>query len=385
MNIKEKDKTYIVNTYDRADVVFKYGEGSILTDENGKEYIDFGCGIAVCGLGFNNKPWLSAVTKQATALPHISNLYYTEPCVLLAETLCKRTGFKKVFFGNSGAEANECAIKVARKYAVDKAKTEKPEIIVLKNSFHGRTMATLTATGQDNMHKPCFAPYVDGFKYALVNDYQDFITNVNKNTAAVMFELVQGEGGVNPLIKAYVSAVVKYCNDNDILVIVDEVQTGNGRTGTLYAYMQYGIMPDIVTTAKGLANGLPIGAVMFGEKTADVLRFGDHGSTFGANPIACAAALAVLEQIDDDLLKGVTEKHNIIYDALADCKQIKSISGLGLMIGIETDDANEKVKKCLEKGLVVLTAHGKIRLLPALNIDKTTLNNGLKILTEVLK
>lgn len=385
MDIKAIDKQYIEYTYARADVTFVRGEGSLLFDDKGGEYIDFCAGIAVVGLGHANKLWLEAVQSQLVSLAHTSNLYYSEPCAKLAEILCKRTGLNKVFFANSGAEANECAIKSARKYAVDKGKTSTPEIICLKNSFHGRTLATLTATGQDNLHKAMFAPFVDGFVYAQANDLESVRSLINDNTAAIMFELVQGEGGVIALDKEFVDGIAELCQANDILMVIDEVQTGNGRSGSLYAYMQYGINPDIVTTAKGLGNGLPIGACMFGEKTQNVLGAGDHGSTFGGNPAVCAGAIAVLNQIDDDLLEGVKVRHDMIVSALSDCSAVKSVSGLGLMLGIEIDNAKDKVKECLSKGLVVLTAHEKLRLLPALNIPIPQLEKGLQILKEVLK
>ena len=371
-NTKELDKQYIANTYTRQDVTFVKGKGSYLYDDKGKRYIDFGAGIAVNGLGHNNKQWVDATTKQITMLAHASNLYYTEPMSILAKKICDRTGLRKIFFANSGAEANECAIKTARKYASNKNKGT--TIITLRNSFHGRTLATLTATGQDNLHKD-FAPFVDGFKYAPVGDFDEFVKEVDDTVCAVMFELVQGEGGVIALEKEYVQKIVKYANDKDILVIIDEVQTGNGRTGTLYAYEQYEIDPDIVTTAKGIGNGLPLGLCMFGDKTKDVLVPGTHGSTFGANPVACAGAI----------LQDVQKKSKLIIYALKNCSKVKSVSGLGLMIGIEVEDAKKIQAKCLKKKLVVLTAHDKLRLLPPLNIDDITLNKGLSILCEVLK
>lgn len=385
MNTQEKDKTYIAGTYCRADVTFVKGDGSLLYDDNGREYIDFSSGIAVCGLGHCNKEWLRAVSAQASSLEHVSNLYYTEPAAELARQLCLRTGMKKVFFCNSGTEANECAIKCARKYARSKREIESPEIITLKNSFHGRTLAALSATAQDNLHPDFFAPYPVGFKYTEAMNREDFERVVTPNTAAVMLELIQGEGGVIALESDYVKAVCDYCKAEDILVIIDEVQTGNGRTGSLYAYMRYGIHPDIVTTAKGLGNGLPIGAVMFADKTENILSYGEHGSTFGANPIAAAGALAVLNQIDDALLKDVEIKSLKIKEALKNCGQVKAITGAGLMLGIETDGAKAKAEQCLDKGLVVLTAHDKLRLLPPLNIPAEQLEMGLKILKEVLK
>jgi len=384
MDVKNNDKNYIANTYARADVTFVSGKNSILVGDDGKEYIDFGTGIAVNGLGIAPDGWVEAVTKQLNALPHASNLYYTEPQSALAEILCKRTGMKKIFFCNSGAEANEGAIKCARKYAFDKKGSKNNEIITLVNSFHGRTMTTLSATGQDVFHDS-FHPFPSGFKYVPANDYEAMAEAVNENTCAIMLELVQGEGGVMPLNKDYVQAVESLCSEKDIILIIDEVQTGNGRTGSLYAFQQFGITPDIVTTAKGLGNGLPIGAVMMGEKVKDVLVPGTHGSTFGGNPVACAGAIWVLNNITDELLLGVQRKSEYIKSRLLKCAKVKSVTGLGFMIGIECDDAKDVLRNCLERGLVVLTAKNKVRLLPALNIDEQTLERGLKILTEALQ
>lgn len=383
MDIIKNDIKFIANTYKRQKAVFVKGKGSTLYDSEGKRYIDFGSGIAVCGLGQRNKKWLNATIKQASLLSHTSNLYYTKPCVSLAKILIERTGMEKVFFCNSGAEANECAIKIARKYFSDQ-NIHKYEIITLINSFHGRTLATLTATGQESMHKH-FAPFLEGFKYVKAEDMADLENNLNDKTCAVMLELVQGEGGVNALSYDYVKKVTEFCKNNNLLLIIDEVQTGNGRTGMLYAYMQYKIQPDIITTAKGLGNGLPIGAAIFNARCANVLGNGDHGSTFGGNPVCCAAAIATINQIDEKLLESVNEKAKQIRDALKNCSKVEKISGLGLLIGIECDNAQEIVKKCLDKGLIVLTAKDKIRLLPALNISKKELSAGLKILTEVLK
>lgn len=382
MDIKIKDFEYIARTYKRNDVCFVRGEGSHLYDDKGAEYIDFASGIAVNGLGYGNKKWVEAVQAQVETLAHVSNLYYTEPCALLAEQLCLRTGLKRVFFCNSGAEANECAIKAARKRAVALGKTASPEVISLRNSFHGRTMLTLTATGQDELHKDCFAPYPQGLVW-VEPKIEDVHAAINENTAAVIVELIQGEGGVNTLSKEFARNLESLCREKDILLIVDEVQTGNGRTGTLYAFQGYEMHPDIVTTAKGLGNGLPIGAVMFSDK-ADVFEAGDHGSTFGGNPIAAAGALAVLEQIDEKLLSEVVRKGEMLKSELGALPSVKSVSGMGLMLGIEVDNATEVVKKCLDSGLVVLTAHGKVRLLPPLNIEEKDLKKGIKILSEVL-
>lgn len=385
MDTLNDTKIYSADTYKRASVVFVKGNGSTLFDENGKEYIDFGSGIAVNGLGYNNKAWVNAVCAQACALAHTSNLFYNKPSAELAKELCERTGFKKVFLCNSGAEANECAIKAMKKYGFEKKGVIYPKIITLNNSFHGRTAATLSATGQDALHKEYFSPYLDGFRYTDADDFAMFKKKVCKNTVGVLFELVQGEGGVVPLDKTFVKRVAAYCAEKNIIFAVDEVQTGNGRTGTLYAYEQYGVVPDIMTTAKGLGNGLPIGACLFSEKTADIFVKGDHGSTFGGNPVCCAGALAVLEQIDNETLKGVNARSMFILEALSGLKSVKSVFGMGLMLGIEVNNAEEIIATCLQKGLVVLSAHGKIRLLPPLNISYEELFKGLNILKEVLK
>ena len=385
MNIKEKDSLYVANTYARFPLTLKKGEGSVVFDDEGKEYIDLATGIAVNSFGYCDKEWVSAVTNQLNTLQHASNLYYTEPCVELAEILCKRTGMKKVFFSNSGAEANECAIKVARKYAADKKGEEYNTVITLKNSFHGRTITTLAATGQDVFHKD-FLPLTDGFSYVEANNCEELIKTVeNGKIAAIMFETVQGEGGVNPLTQEFVKTIFDLAEKYDILTIADEVQTGNGRTGMLYGFMNYGVTPDIFSTAKGLGGGLPLGATVLGEKVENVLKFGDHGSTFGGNPVACAGAVSILNRIDDNLLKEVREKSEYIVNTLKNCKGVKSVAGMGLMLGIETEkDAGEVIAKCREKGVLVIKAKTKIRLLPALNIPFETLKTAVNILCEVI-
>ena len=385
MNIKEKDSLYVANTYARFPLTLKKGEGSVVFDDEGKEYIDLATGIAVNSFGYCDREWVSAVTNQLNTLQHASNLYYTEPCVELAEILCKRTGMKKVFFSNSGAEANECAIKVARKYAADKKGKEYNTIITLKNSFHGRTITTLAATGQDVFHKD-FLPLTDGFSYVEANNCEELIKTVEKGKiAAIMFETVQGEGGVNPLTQEFVKTIFDLAEKYDILTIADEVQTGNGRTGMLYGFMNYGVTPDIFSTAKGLGGGLPLGATVLGEKVENVLKFGDHGSTFGGNPVACAGAVSILNRIDDNLLKEVREKSEYIVNTLKNCKGVKSVAGKGLMLGIETEkDAGEVIAKCREKGVLVIKAKTKIRLLPALNIPFETLKTAVNILCEVI-
>ena len=385
MNIKEKDSLYVANTYARFPLTLKKGEGSVVFDDEGKEYIDLATGIAVNSFGYCDKEWITAVTKQLNTLQHASNLYYTEPCVELAEILCKRTGMKKVFFSNSGAEANECAIKVARKYAADKKGEEYNTVITLKNSFHCRTITTLAATGQDVFHKD-FLPLTDGFSYVEANNCEELIKTVeNGKIAAIMFETVQGEGGVNPLTQEFVKTIFDLAEKYDILTIADEVQTGNGRTGMLYGFMNYGVTPDIFSTAKGLGGGLPLGATVLGEKVENVLKFGDHGSTFGGNPVACAGAVSILNRIDDNLLKEVREKSEYIVNTLKNCKGVKSVAGKGLMLGIETEkDAGEVIAKCREKGVLVIKAKTKIRLLPALNIPFETLKTAVNILCEVI-
>lgn len=383
MNIKEIDNSFIANTYARFPLVLKEGRGSLVKDENGKEYIDMATGIAVNTFGYSDDEWVNAVVEQLKTVQHTSNLYYTEPCALLAKELCERTGMKKVFFSNSGAEANECAIKVARKYAADKKGAEYNTIVTLVNSFHGRTITTLAATGQDVFHKD-FLPLTDGFVYAEANNIADLEEKVKNNkVAAIMFEVVQGEGGVLPLDKEFVDAIKNIAQENDILTIVDEVQCGNGRTGKLYGYMNYDICPDIVSTAKGLGGGLPLGATLLSEKTEKVLGASDHGSTFGGNPVCCAGALNVVKRLNDDLLDEVSKKSQYIIDNLKNAKGVKSISGLGFMLGIETEkDASDVINKCIENGVLVIKAKNKVRLLPALNIPWDLLEKAVAVIKD---
>lgn len=383
MGIKELDNEYLMSTYNRFDVVAVSGKGSYVFDKNGKKYIDFGSGIGTLSFGIADEIWCEAVNNQAKNLAHISNLYYTEPPVLLAEALCKKTGLKKVFFSNSGAEANECAIKAARKYSQDKYGVGRYKIATLKNSFHGRTITTLSATGQEHYHE-LFTPLTDGFVSLPAGDIEAIKSEAKDNSlAAVMIECIQGEGGVVALDGEYVKSLADFCGKNDILLIVDEVQTGNGRTGKLYAYMNYGITPDIVTTAKGLGGGLPIGATLFGEKSKDVFSFGDHGSTFGANPVSCAAAKTVIDRLDDDFLAEVKRKSDYIFNSLSGEKGIVEISGMGLMIGLKTEkDAKEVVASCMEKGLLCLTAKDKVRLLPALNVPFDLVRQAVEIIKQ---
>ena len=383
MNLKEKDSLYIANTYARFPIVLTKGEGSLVWDDEGKEYIDLGTGIAVNTFGFSDKEWVSAVTEQLGTIQHTSNLYYSSPCANLAEMLCQRTGLKKVFFSNSGAEANECAIKVARKYAADKKGKDCYKIITLKNSFHGRTITTLAATGQDVFHND-FLPLTDGFLYCEANNCEELTKMVeSNNVAAIMFECVQGEGGVLPLTKEFVKTIFELAEKYDVLTIADEVQTGNGRTGKLYGFMNYGVLPDIVSTAKGLGGGLPLGATMMGEKVENVLKSGDHGSTFGGNPVACAGAVNILSRIDEKLLDGVNKKSQYIIEKLSGAKGVKSVSGMGLMLGIETEkDASDVITECRNNGVIVIKAKNKVRLLPALNIPDELLSKAVEIIIK---
>ena len=381
MSITAIDQEYVANTYGRFPVELVSGKGSVLTGTDGKEYIDLGSGIGVTCFGFGDETWTAAVTKQLSMLQHTSNLYYTEPCALLAKVLCEKTGMKKVFFGNSGAEANECAIKVARKYSAEKKGADYYTIITLVNSFHGRTLTTLAATGQDHFHK-LFQPLTPGFIHVKANDIQELTQAVeNGKIAGILLECVQGEGGVMPLTKEYVQAAEKLAKENDIPLMIDEVQTGNGRTGTLYAYMQFGVTPDIVSTAKGLGGGLPIGACLMGEKVSHVLGAGDHGSTYGGNPVCCAGALTVIQRLDEKLLAEVREKSEYVFSELQGAEGVEAVSGMGLMIGIKTvKPAKEIVTACMEQGVLCLTAKDKVRLLPALNIPMETLKKAIEIL-----
>ncbi len=383
MSIKEIDKQYVANTYARFPIELVSGKGSKLYDADGKEYIDMGTGIGVSVFGVGDEEWVKAVTNQLTKLQHTSNLYYSEPCALLAEHLCKRTGAKKVFFSNSGAEANECAIKAARKYAATNKGAEYYNIITLNNSFHGRTITTLAATGQDNFHKD-FLPLTDGFLYADAGDLQGVECLLKENkVAAIMFETVQGEGGVVPLTQEFVSGLKKLADEYNVLLIVDEVQTGNGRTGALYGYMKYGITPDIVSTAKGIGGGLPLGATMLFEKTENVYTPGDHGSTFGGNPVATAGALNILERIDDEFLSSVEKKSEYIINELSSVEGVKGITGLGLMLGIETEkDVNEVLSYCQQNGVLPIKAKNKLRLLPPLNISFEDLEKAINVIKK---
>ena len=379
--LKTIDKEYIANTYARFPVELVSGKGSLVYDESGREYIDMGSGIGVTAFGIADDEWKAAVTGQLGKLQHMSNLYYTEPCARLAKLLCEKTGMKKVFFCNSGAEANEGAIKAARKYAAEKKGPDYFTIVTLENSFHGRTLTTLAATGQAHYHE-LFQPLTPGFVHAPANDLEAVKTAALQNkAAAVLIECIQGEGGVIPLQKDFVTGLAAFCKAEDILLMVDEVQTGNGRTGELYAYMNFGVQPDVVSTAKGLGGGLPLGAVLFGEKTEFTLGAGDHGSTFGGNPVCCAGALSILSRIDDKLLADVKKKSAMVFEALQGAPGVESVSGMGLMIGIKTvKPASDVVKTCLENGVLCLTAKDKVRLLPALNIPEDILMKAIEVI-----
>lgn len=384
--ISSQDKQYVANTYGRFPVAIKEGKGALCKDFDGKEYIDFSSGIGVNSLGFCNDGWIEAVTKQLTTLQHISNLYYTEPCINAAKLLCEKTGMKKVFFSNSGAESNEGAIKCARKYSYTKYGDGRNKVITLINSFHGRTVTTLAATGQDVFHK-YFFPFTEGFEYVEANNIAALKKALDGSVCAVMMELIQGEGGVMPLDKDYVKEVEKLCNENDIILIADEVQTGVGRTGKLFCFQNYDITPDVVTTAKGIGGGLPLGCVMFSEKTENVLTAGDHATTFGGNPVATAGAEYILRTMDDDFLNAVEKKGEYMREKILSMPHVVGIDGLGLMMGIRLDDSvisSDIVKKGIEKGVLLLTAKAKVRLLPPLNITYDEIDRGLEALKEAL-
>ena len=381
MTLTELDKTYVAGTYSRFPLEIVEGSGCLVRDSGGREYIDMGSGIAVNTFGFADSRWAAAVTAQLSKLQHMSNLYYTEPCAVLAKMLCEKTGMKKVFFSNSGAEANECAIKTARKYSAHKYGELRHTIITLENSFHGRTITTLAATGQAQFHRD-FKPLTPGFAHVKPGDIRAVEEIMGTcGVAAIMIELIQGEGGVVPLDSGFVNELAQIARENDILLICDEIQTGSGRTGKLLASMNYGITPDIVTAAKGLAGGLPLGATLFGEKTAGVLGPGDHGSTFGGNPVCCAGAVSILERIDDELLREVRSKSDYIFGELSGAEGVSAVTGMGLMLGIETKkSAQDVLSACMERGVLVLTAKNRIRLLPPLNIPFDLLKKAVGVI-----
>lgn len=385
-SITSLDKEYVAPTYGRFPVELVSGKGCLLTASDGKQYIDLTSGIGVTAFGVADEEWMAAVTSQLGQLQHCSNLYYTDPCARLAQMLCQRTGMKKVFFCNSGAESNECAIKYARKYSQDKKGPAYSTIITLKNSFHGRTLTTLAATGQDHYHE-LFQPLTPGFQHVEAGNIEELKQTVSKYpTAGIMMEMIQGEGGVVPLDREFVTAAAQLCKEQDIPLMVDEVQTGNGRTGMLYAYMHYGIQPDIVSTAKGLGGGLPIGATLLGEKVQNALGFGDHGSTYGGNPVCCAGAVSILGRLDETLLAQVREKSAYIFSQLEGCPGVEAVTGMGLMIGIKTvKPAKDVVSACIERGVLSLTAKDKVRLLPALNIPMEQLQQAVEIIKDACK
>ena len=386
MTSREKDKKYILNTYNRFQPVLVRGRGVVAYDEEGKLYVDMGSGIGVNAFGYSDPEWVKAVTEQASRLSHTSNLYYTEPCIKLAEMLCERTGMDKVFFGNSGAEANECAVKVARKYAADNYGPEKNVILTLKNSFHGRTLTTLAATGQEHYHE-LFQPLTPGFDYVGTDGTAELEEKLSRgNVAALLIECVQGEGGVIPIDPEWAKKAEKLVNKYGAILMVDEVQTGNGRTGALYAYMNYGLKPDVVTTAKGLGGGLPIGAAILSSKVSGTLGFGDHGSTFGGNPIACAGACSIISRIDEAFLAEVRRKGQLLREFFEGLPGVKSVSGMGLMIGIETvKPAGDIVRECVGKGVLCLTAKNRVRLLPPLNIREDVMMSAANIIADAIR
>ncbi len=386
MSIIENDSKYIASTYKRFPVELVSGKGSVYKDVNGKEYIDMGSGIGVNIFGANDEGWKNAVNAQLNKIQHTSNLYYTEPCSKLAEMLCKKTGMSKVFFSNSGAEANECAIKVARKYAAETKGPDCYTIVTIKNSFHGRTLTTLSATGQDHYHE-LYQPLTDGFTSVTAEKPEELIELAKSvKIAAVLAECIQGEGGVISLSKEYMQFLRKFTEENDILLMIDEVQTGNARTGALYAYMNYGIKPDVVSTAKGLGGGLPIGATLLSEKVENIFSFGDHGSTFGGNPVSCAAACYVIENLTDDFISNVKQKGDLLRNKFAGIAEIEEISGMGLMIGLKTKRPPAGVvKECIDRGVLCLTANDKVRLLPPLNTPDELLIKAADIIIEVCK
>ena len=385
LTVKEKDLKYIMHTYGRYDVALKSAKGVTAYDENGKKYIDVSSGIGVNSLGYCNDGWVEAVSKQAGTIQHMSNYFYCSQASDLAEKLCTLTGLSKVCFGNSGAEANECAIKIARKYSFDKYGEGRNEIVTLNNSFHGRTVTTLAATGQDVFHN-YFFPFTEGFKYADADDMDALKAVVSDKTCAVMLELIQGEGGVNILDPEYVKELVKYCNDNDILVIVDEVQTGVGRTGKLYAWENIGVKPDILTSAKGLGGGLPIGTCLAKEQFGSVLTPGTHGTTFGGNPVVLSGAVEILSRLDEEFLKDVREKGEYIRNKVSSFKDVSEVRGMGLMIGIDLKNqkAADVAARCVENGLLILTAKQSLRMLPPLTITYDEIDRGLEILEKTL-
>ena len=385
--IRNDEQQYMMHAYGRFQTALVSGKGAVAKDVDGKEYVDFTSGIGVNCLGYCDDGWVKAVSEQVATLQHISNLYYSPLQTEVSKKLCALTGFDKVFLCNSGAEANECAIKIARKYSFDKYGKGRQKIVTLVNSFHGRTVTTLAATGQDVFHN-FFFPFTEGFEYAEANNIDSVKKCIDNEVCAVFIELIQGEGGVMPLDKEFVNEIEKICKEEDILLMIDEVQTGISRTGAFYCYQNYGIQPDVITSAKGLAGGLPMGACLCVEKLADVLGAGTHGTTFGGNPIACAGAKEVLSRVaTEDFLKEVNAKGEYIREKLKTMANVSEVRGMGMMIGIvtEKDNAKEIAKKCVENGLLILTAKNLLRLLPPLNITYEEIDRGLNILKKVME
>ena len=384
MSIMDMDKAYVAGTYKRFPVEIVSGKGSHAVDSQGKTYVDMGSGIGVTAFGYGDEAWKAAVCAQLDKVQHTSNLYYNAPCARLAKLLCEKTGMKKVFFSNSGAEANECAIKAARKYSAEKKGADCYTIVTLQNSFHGRTLTTLAATGQDHFHQ-LYQPLTPGFVHVPANDIQALKDCVAKvKVAGILMEVVQGEGGVLPLTAEYLAAANKLAHEQDIPLMMDEVQIGNGRSGKLYGYMNFDVQPDIVSTAKGLGGGLPIGACLLGEKVQNVLGFGDHGSTYGGNPVCCAGGVSIIGRLTDDFLAEVQKKSAYVFQTLTGAPGIESVTGLGLMIGVKpVAPAAEVVKACMERGVLCLTAKNKVRLLPALNIPMEDLQFAVETIRAV--
>ena len=386
--LKAEENQYVMNTYGRFAIALDHGQGSTVWDVEGKKYIDFTSGIGVCSLGYNNEAIISAITEQAHKLMHVSNLFTTAPMIQVAKQLCTRTGMGKVFFANSGAEANEGMIKLARKYSFDKYGEGRADIVTLNNSFHGRTVTTLKATGQDKFHQ-YFFPFTDGFRYADANDFASIQANTDEHTCAIMMELIQGEGGVLPLDPKFVQQVAAFCKEKDLLLLIDEVQTGIGRCGELFCFQKYGIQPDVVSMAKGLGGGVPIGAVMAAPTCDTVLGPGTHATTFGGTPLVCSSANVVLQTIDDAFLRQVEEKGAYLKKEILamGSDKVKDVRGMGLMLGIIVDPAQRAdiVAKMMDKGALVLTAGtDAIRLLPPLVITKEEMDEGLAIFREAL-
>lgn len=375
------DQQYLAHTYNRFPLEIVGGKGSLLRGADGREYIDLGSGIGVNIFGMDDDEWRDAVTAQLSRFQHVSNLYYSEPAAKLAQMLCERTGLKRVFFSNSGAESNECAIKAARKWAAGHKGSEYCNIITLRGSFHGRTLGTLAATGQDVFHRD-YQPLPGGFLYAQPGECEALERLAAEHPcAAILFEAVQGEGGVRPIGQEFASCLQEVCRKHDLLLMADEVQLGNGRSGSLYGYMNYGLQPDVVSTAKGIGGGLPLGVTMFGERVADVFHPGDHGTTFGGNPVCCAGAINVLSRLDEKMLEGVEERSAYIKQELAGAKGVLGVSGLGLMLGIQTEkNASDIIAACREKGVLVIKAKDKLRLLPALNIPMEQLQKAVAVI-----